>query len=215
MTAPTGGQKILRPDAMARTLRQGDVEPEPEPPSIFARQELPALIPGDVLSVKNDDTQAVEFAWNRRRWVVEPGQTKSVPFEAIVNVLGDPRSDDLPAVYNDGNGNSGQVMRRGDELGRLFARYGVWFEDRGELVKAAPKLVVTHPENDYRIQFPAFDPEMEPYPVLNVGEKELTGQRRALDSVMSENAQMRKELERMNGLITSLMEKQNQGLTED
>jgi len=213
MTQPGARSKVLRPDELARTLRQGDVEPEPEPPSMFARAELPALIPGDVLSVKNDDSKPVEFAWNRRRWVVEPGATKSVPFEAIVNVLGDPRSDDRPAVYDDGNGNKGQVMRRGDELGHLFARYGIQFEDRKELTRAAPKLVVSHPETGYRINFPAFDPEMDAYPVLNVGERDVTGQRRALDGVMAENAQMRQELERMNGLISSLMEKQDQGLT--
>ena len=216
MTPPRpASSRVGRPADLARQLAQGDVEPEPEGPSLLARRDLPSLIPGDTLSVRNDSKAPVEFAWNRRRWVVSPGQDKMVPFEAIVNVLGDPRSDDEPAMYDDGNGNAGQVVRRQDELSRLFARYGIEFEDKGELVRAVPTLLVRHPETDHTITFPAQDPTMIAYPVLNTQQRDMTGQRRAVDALQAENAELRANQDRLEKMMQEVLERQSQGLTED
>ena len=87
----------------------------------------PFLMDGDFLKVTNREaTKTHVFAWNRKTYVLEPGESKFVPFEAIVDVMGDPGSMESEVQrYSDGQGGHGIVMQRSFEMERLFARYAV------------------------------------------------------------------------------------------
>ena len=115
------------PDMQVTTMPHGDPgQPEGKHVTRRPREAMPFLVDGDLLDVKNDDSKPVTFRWARRSYTVEPGESGFVPFEALVNSLGDPRSVENQVLrYDDGQGNRGQVMTRYDELCRLFAYYAV------------------------------------------------------------------------------------------
>lgn len=169
-----------------------------------SRDVLPFLLEHDILSVKNIDNVAHEFRWDRRRYLIRQGETGYVPFPAMVNAMGDPRSMDGEKVkFRTDDGTSGIVDTRHETLCALFARYAVENYDIDALVEFAPKLEVTTMEGDPVI-FPAQDPGMIAYPVPQSVEpgKENSDQRRLMDRLNAENADMRAELAEMRELIS-------------
>jgi hypothetical protein len=217
---PTVGRAargVLRPSDEARRLSNRDMDVLPQDTAVIDRKKLPVLLPGDMLNVENVGNVPVEFHWGiNRRWTVLPGQSKQVLFEAVANVLGDPRSDDEPQSFTDADGNNGIVMRRGDELSRLFARYGIPNEDREALRLAvidAAMVSVTHPETGAGIEFPAQNPNMLSYPVTDSPNRGLiTDSKREIDSLRAENDELARNQARMQGLLDQLLADRRDGI---
>jgi hypothetical protein len=158
-------------------------------------KDLPFLMDGDFLKVKNDDSRVVVFRWARKYYTLEPGQEMFVIFEALVDALGDPRScDTVPTVYNDGNGSMGVVMERYAELTRLFARYGIEQENIDLLVAVAPKVRI-ETLSGQKVHFPSQRPDMLPFPVPMVDDRAVNSDpSRMIDSVAAENAELRERV---------------------
>ena len=179
----------------------------------------PFLMDGDFLKVTNRSGDKTEvFEWNRKAFVIEPGQAKFVLFEALVDKLGDPRSmDEEVQKYNDGNGNQGIVMQRSFEMDRLFSRYAVLgshLEDTKDekTGKMVPGLLAKTPHvdvetlNGERVVFPATRPDMLPFPLHSVDERRVRSDTtQALDKLESENAEMRSSLEDLNSRLEALV----------
>jgi hypothetical protein len=195
------------------------------PPTSKARRfrpvdEMPYLTADDVVRVRNDDKEPLGFGWNNIAYVVQPGEEGIVPFPAIVDALGDPRSVRGQIVrFTDNRGNRGFIPERYEELKRLMVNYGVYLEnidDESEaahlaaqvpmtqdcsLVSRAPKVTV-HTQKGVRLTFPAQIPDMLPYPVEeNAGRAGVVDQRRAVDKLASENAALLDRLEAMEQLL--------------
>lgn len=174
--------------------RPGDNQPDDRHVTKTVSRDLPFLMDGDWLQVTNDDKVAIEFSWNRvanprNRWVIQPGQTEFVIFEAVVNKLGDPRSeygnrprfDSGARPQNGAKGGQPYIPERYEELNRMFAMYGVREERLTDFVKILPDgkeeripgLQSLVPKVTVRtmagqlIRFPAQAPEATPYPVPN------------------------------------------------
>jgi len=179
----------------------------------------PFLMDGDFLKVTNQHpSKTYVFAWNRKGYVLEPGETKFVLFEALVDTMGDPRSmDNEVQKYNDGNGGQGLVMQRSFELDRLFARYailGSHLDDSkdpktGEvilgLLSKTPRVSVETLTGE-RVVFPATNPDMIPMPLQNIDERNLrTDTTQALDKLEAENAEMRESLAKLESTLDALV----------
>ena len=185
--------------------RPGDSQPEDAHRTVIVSRDLPFLMDDDWLQVRNDDSHPVEMAWARKRYIVQPAETAIVIFQALVNKLGDPRSEDNEIVrFDDGNGHHGVIMPRYSELIRLFALYGireerledfhnpVTGEDMIGLLSAVPKLTVTTLTGQL-VRFPCQDPTMMPYPVTNAGKRNVNSDTtRMLNSLQAENDELRR-----------------------
>jgi hypothetical protein len=172
------------------------------------------LFDGDWVMVQNCDTHPLEFAWARRKWVVMPGETKPVMFEAAVDKLGDPRSvEGAVTHYDDGNGNRGVVPERYNELTKLMARYGVReeriFDHVDEVTKErtlgllslAPKVNVTTMDGK-PLTFPCQRHDMLPYPVPNLNpERVNSDMSRMIDAVTAENDDLRERVNQLEELV--------------
>jgi hypothetical protein len=186
----------------------------------------PFLMDGDFLKVTNRDDKVHVFGWNHKTFVIEPGESKFVPFEALVDVMGDPRSMEREVQkYTDGQGGKGMVMQRSFELARLFTRYAVGgshLEDTtdpktGEvtlgLLAKSPRIE-TETLNGERIMFPASHPDMDPLPLHNVDEFKINVDTvKALDKLESENSEMRQSLAEMNVRMDALV-REREGIEE-
>lgn len=169
-----------------------------------SKDVLPFLMEHDILSVRNVDTVTWSFGWDRRTYMIAPGETGYVPFPAIVIKMGDPRSMENEAVkFRTDDGMTGVVCTRHESLCTLFAAYAIENFDLDALVEFAPKLEVTTMEGDPVI-FPAQDPAMVAYPVPQSVEpgKENSDQRRLMDRLNQENTDMRAEMAEMRALIS-------------
>lgn len=175
----------------------------------------PFLMDGDFLKVTNrHETQVYVFAWNRKSYVLEPTESKFVPFEAIVDLMGDPRSmENEVQKYNDGQGGSGVVMQRSFEMERLFSRYAVLgshLDDNVDpntgkpvlgLLSKTPRIAVETLNGDH-VQFPGSHPDMTPLPLHSVDEFKINVDTvKALDKLQSENSDMRAAIEELNSRL--------------
>lgn len=155
-------------------------------------RNLPFLMDGDFLRVVNDDKKTWDFVWEQRHWPVEPGQEVHVLFEALVDVLGDPRSvDGMLVKYQDASGNKGLVMPRYSEIQRLCARYAIENENIDDLVMASPKLRV-YTNQGQAVTFPIQNPDMMAWPTPDVNPMRVNSDTsRMIDQVAAENAELR------------------------
>src|SRR5208282_2658792 len=193
---------------------------------VRTRQHDPFLMDGDFLKVTNRDTKVHVFGWNTKSYVVEPGESKFVAFEALVDVMGDPRSMESEFQrYNDGNGGQGVVMQRSFELDRLFCRYAVLgshLDDQrdpktGEvtagLLSKTPRIEC-ETLNGERVIFPASHPDMDPLPVHNIDERKITTDTvKALSKLESENSEMRESLAELNQRLDNMV-REREGIEE-
>lgn len=216
--APEGEPTV----AVTRQAHPGDNQPEDRQVTRSVPRDRPFLMDNDFLRVTNNDTMPVEFAWNRRRTVVAPGETKTVIFQALVNKLGDPRAvDDAIQHYDDGNGDRGQIMKRYDYIKAGFAMYGVqeerledWTFPPGHpragetilgLQSVVPQLSV-ETEEGYPVQFPFQKPDMVPFPLHTAKSKvENPEMSRIMDAQAAENDYLRAELDKTNQRIDALL----------
>lgn len=81
--------------------------------------------PDDQLIATNNGTEPVRLMANSRLHVIEPGQKRAVPFEAVRIWFGDPRSGPTERLYEDENGTKSRIPSRSFELKRLNVLYGV------------------------------------------------------------------------------------------
>jgi hypothetical protein len=186
----------------------------------------PFLMDGDFLKVTNrHPADTYVFEWAQKVYVVAPAESKFVMFEALVDKLGDPRSmEGSYQRYNDGNGNKGVVMERSFEMERLFSRYAVLGSHLEDTVDKDGKKVLgllsktPHVEvetlNGERVIFPATRPDMLPFPLPNVDERNIrTDTTQALDKLEAENADMRESLNELNDKLDAMV-RQREGVDD-
>lgn len=183
------------------------MQPEDQHVTKSVSREQPFLLDGDFLLVTNvSDTETYSFRWARKFYIVAPGESKHVIFEALVDALGDPRSmDNEVVVFNDGNGSRGIIMERHNELSRLFGKYAVenerlddtWDE---KTQKMEPGLLTMTPDvvcetmNGQHVTFPGLRPDMLPFPVPQVDEKNINvDTTKVLDRLAAENDELREQ----------------------
>ena len=161
-------------------------------------RNLPFLMEGDFLQVINRDMRTWDFPWDRKHYTVEPGATTFVPFEALVDNLGDPRSmDGKVQTFSDADNNRGVVMDRHWELMRLYARYAVENDILDDLVAKAPKVEVRTLAGQL-VTFPSQRPDMQPWPTPQVNPHAVNADTtKMIDSVVAENAELRSQIDRL------------------
>jgi hypothetical protein len=187
----------------------GVSQPEDRHLTKSVSRDDPFLLDGDFLLVTNETQNTYSFRWARKHYIVEPGSSKHVIFEALVDALGDPRSMDNEVVtYNDGNGSQGIIMERHSEISRLFGKYAVENESLDDLVSKTPDVTVTTLNGD-KVIFPGLRPDMLPFPNPgnDGGVKVNTDTTQMFDRLAAENEEMREQLrvtnERMDAVLAS------------
>jgi len=176
-------------------------------------RDAPFLLDGDLLMVTNDEDHAVSFRWARKTYVIEPGDKRPVPFEALVNGLGDPRStDQAVTAFNDGNGNKGLVMDRYSEMSRLMAIYAIegenletWIDRDGTrkpgLLDRIPRVRIETLAGQ-SVRFPGQNPNMLPLPAMVVDEHKINADTtKMIDAVASENEELRGRIEQLESFL--------------
>lgn len=83
------------------------------------------LKPGDVVRVHNLDDTDYEFMWDSVGYVVPANGDGMMPFEAMANWFGDPRSTSSIRSNTDHKGLRGWIPDRETEVRRLRMKYGV------------------------------------------------------------------------------------------
>jgi hypothetical protein len=170
--------------------------------------QTPFLLDRDVCLVRNVDEVPWEFKYDRRHYKIDVGKEGLVPFPALVNALGDPRSvPNEQTRFRTENGETGIILTRHDSIRTLFARYSVENENVQDLVDFAPRVEVFHQETGQAIVFPAQDPDCRPWPVPQHAQpgRENMPDHRLLESVAAENKELRGELAEMREMMQSLM----------
>jgi len=193
------------PKVNVTSMKARGVTTQPEDRLRTRQADMPFLMEHDILKVTNVDNVAWEFGWDRRKYLIQPGETGFIPFPAVVIKMGDPRSAiDVVTRFNSEDGQRGIIPTRHDSLVTLFAHYGISNENVAELVDFAPKLECRTMADDLLVQFPAQNPDMPPWPVPQVAlpGRENSDMRRMQDALAEENRQMREELAEMRGLIS-------------
>lgn len=182
--------------------RRGISQPEDAHRERKARQ--PFLLEHDLVLVTNEDDVDWGFSWDRRRYVVPVGKQLPVPFPAVVNMMGDPRSvDGAMTRYRAETGEHGVIPTRYESLTSLFARYGITEENVDKLVDFAPKVRVTTMTGQL-VTFPSQIPDATPWPVPQTAEP---GREKPIDTsgiierYEGELAQMRAEQARLAELV--------------
>ena len=201
---PSKARGAAPPKVNVTSMKARGAVTQPEDRHRTHQVERPFLMEETILKVLNVDNVPWEFKWNRMSYLVKPGETKFVPFEAIVLKMGDPRSmPEMVTRFSSEDGRHGIIATRYDSLVTLFAHYGIANEDIGELVDFAPKLEIRTMAEDMVVQFPAQNPEMVAWPVpqVPVPGRENSDTRRLLDGLAEENRAMREELAQQRELI--------------
>lgn len=85
---------------------------------------------GDTVQVENLNAQPLLLTYDSRRYVIQPGERRPVPFEAAKVWFGDPRA-------------AGDVVSKRDEVGRVQ-----WIPDRKSEVRRLRVLYNVHPEQE-------------------------------------------------------------------
>lgn len=198
--------------------REEKVPPKANPRKVAAKKDLPLLCAGDHLQVTNDEgKKTVVFRWAGESWILEPGETKFVIFEALVDALGDPRSmDSQPTKFSDGKGNRGIIPDRYWNLCQLFARYAVKEEKIDDLVARAPCVSVATYDGQ-RVTFPAQRPDMLPYPVEVIDDRAVNADTtRMIDAVAAENEDLKEHIVQQEERLDKMQDRIDQliGLME-
>jgi hypothetical protein len=165
----------------------------------------PFLGENDLVMVENLDDVSWRFEWDKRAYDVHPDtHAVPVPFPAVVNALGDPRSaKGMELTFRAEDGTAGMIESRHNSIVRLFARYQITNEDVGALVDFAPKLRVTTMNGD-AITFPAQNPDHEPWPVPNApepGREAPISVTEAVSEARAENAALREQMAHLQRLV--------------
>ncbi len=121
----------------------------------------------DNLRITNTGTKTISFVLGRsnpggerRRWVVEPGQFVSVPFDVVRIYFGDPRSIvGSPKRFKDSK-EEGIIPDRVEELRRLATLYGLYDQGLETLPQRAPNCRIETFDGD-EIITPIVDPHGE------------------------------------------------------
>ena len=111
--------------------------------------------------VKNEDDKPLDFCYNQQSITILPGTTAMVPFEAIVEKMGDPRSGPQAQPIKVNGHVAGYVASREWWINRLSTSYGIYDSSAISDIKAVmPKISVrTIDGEDAKFSFPIDDPE--------------------------------------------------------
>jgi len=194
-----------KPKATVTSIKARGVVSQPEDRTRTRTHEGPFLLGRDILKVTNIDNVTWEFQWDRRRYLIRPGETGFVPFPALVLKLGDPRSvDGEISRFTTEDGQEGMIPTRFDSLASLYAHYGIENYNLTELVEFAPKVEVRTMEDDILVTFPAQQPDMAPWPVVHepAPGRENADMRRVMEQTAQENKHMREELTELRRLVS-------------
>lgn len=170
--------------------------------------QTPFLLDRDVCKVHNVDEVAWEFKYDRRHYKIEVGGEGLVPFPALVNALGDPRSvPNEQTKFRTENGETGIILTRHESIRTLFARYSVENENVQDLVDFAPRVEVFHQETGQLIEFPAQNPACRPWPVPQHAQpgRENMPDHRLLETQQTEIRELRGELDDMRTMMRDLL----------
>src|SRR5215469_11012279 len=91
---------IVRPNVI-NAEGQSEVGSRPEG-NVQVAANLPEL--GETLRVVNIGVETVRFAWNSRQYVIHPGNSEYMPFDAVKVYVGDPRSTNIVRTLKDSIG---------------------------------------------------------------------------------------------------------------
>lgn len=106
-----------------------------------------------------DDLSSWEIQWDSRKYNLVPGQDCFVPFEAAVNMFGDPRSGERIVSNRDERGQVGFIPDRATEVRRLRTKYDNLFGNEA-IVENYP-LVEVYELDGTRITTVLDDPQGE------------------------------------------------------
>lgn len=117
---------------------------------------MATVAPGDFVQVTveqmppNSKKNYIDLGWNNRYYRAEVGKTVAVPFEAVANHFGDPRSSGTAQAVRYGGPDSAPhyVPTRESEVARLRLRYAILTGSEGTFMDAdgnvlVPKVKVT------------------------------------------------------------------------
>jgi hypothetical protein len=203
---PDNTRGVHKADLVVPGARRGIAEER----STLARTQhgKPFLGSGDLVVVENIDDVIWRFEWDRRMYDLRPGATMQIPFPAVINLLGDPRSIEGGEIkFRTETGQSGIIGSRYDTLLMLMARFGVKDENIDALVDFAPKMRVTTTTGT-DIVFPAQNPRCPAWPTPNApepGREQPTDMRQLVERYESERAETQAELGELRQLVTTLM----------
>lgn len=199
---------IIPPVVTLTSYRSRGAVSQPEDRVRSREIQTPFLLDRDVCLVENVDEVPWEFKYDRRHYKIDIGKEGLVPFPALVNALGDPRSvPNEQTRFRTENGETGIILTRHESIRTLFARYSVENENVQDLVDFAPRVVVRHQETGDVITFPAQDPACRPWPVPQHAQpgRENMPDHRLLEQTVAENKELRSEMAEMRQMMQTLM----------
>ncbi len=184
----------------------------------MATQTAPSatsLDSGEMLRIRNEEDKVLDIVFERKRYVVEPGQTGLVPFALVCHFWGDPRSRFGEFGKFSDSKERGWVPKREDELKRLGGKYGTYSEDIEVLnaeewdphspfvgtSKARPHRVSIQTD-DGKVVIPVcFDTSGEAvYPAIKNDSEDLNDQQTRYEHLMSQMDKLKEQMRTLQGI---------------
>lgn len=174
-----------------------------------------------LLTVRNNSDNVIyHFGANSQRWLIKPGELKYIPFEAVILVMGDPRSGPEPIrLVPEGGGIPTFIPSRRDEIKRLSTKHGAYTDDvdapaaptekgnppEPSLRQRMPNVTVTNmDESDEPIVFPVDDPFCTTYTPMEIDQSQVALLTRQIKTMERQMAAWQATLNQSNGAAPDL-----------
>lgn len=167
--------------------------------------------PDQQFILTNNGTENRTFTYAHKKYVVEAGSHKVVPFDVIRLYFGDPRSvTGIEQRYEDPDGNpNARIGKREKEIDRLVVQYGLY--------PGAESSLPNHPlirdfvvETLDRVEI--FCPAVDPDGQISYAHREATN---SVQDTATLLAQMQRKQEQQQALIDQLMGSQTEAPDDD
>lgn len=183
-----------------------------------------------VTSNEPDDGPTHVFAYDSQRFVLRPGKSSMVTFDALIRSMGDPRSGPQPQQIHPEGGNAINIPSRRDELKRLSVMYGTYSDaidtpshigvsgvdgPGPTLIERIPKISATNLDEDDLIIFPSDDPECTSYTPEDTDKSSMAVMQRQLEALRRKSSVMEQLLKQATGNSASEILEESGEVTED
>lgn len=146
---------------------------------------------GDVVQVTNNDDTPLVLEYDSRRHVIQPHETRPVPFECANVYFGDPRSSGMIASKRDNVGRVQFIPDRATEVRRLRTLYDNQMGDE--------RFILNHPNVTVK--------DYDGHPVLTVLDDPSGESVTVAQPTISENEQLRHLINRQQQTIDMLAQR--------
>ena len=141
------------------------------------------------------------YTWARRKYIVGPGETLTVPWDIVRLNFGDPRSvNEVYQKYEDQNGEQGDIPPRGREVARLCVLHGIYAGNEIRLPEChSVRYITIRTMDGQEIFCPAVDIDGSISYGHREGDRDVQDPATMMATMKAQMQRMQEQMDAMNG----------------